>query len=504
VLELLGGDDGMGDFLQRSAANARNVRIRRAIQGFIGLLSAIGILTLVIFVVQGSLVRHPSTVEYVWVQLLPTDNFTMVRRLARAIITHGDHCPDILVGSQHWQMSERPPRVSGAFPILLCEREIDGTTEASIGQYQLPARVHEPDTFLVIGDTGCRVVHYEAQKCNDTDDSGWPFASVASNGADHLKGNVDSIIIHVGDYHYREKGCPDTNVGCRGNPFGDNWATWNAEFFEPARPLLAAAPWVMMRGNHENCARAGAGYLFFFGFPEQKYDGACEDDIPPYSIAIGHTEKQLRVLMVFDTANEKDTFDFEERCRDYANWVEKLNNENEAVWLGIHQPLWLYETAKGGTAKTTPLPGSDCDNAKSALDVIRAALIAPGFDEHHKHSVAAILSGDTHMFQFIQPEMSGVPVQIVAGNGGTKLDDLHRSGEPARTDKIVSSDMESYGVKGKFVAIARHGFVIIRRDESIWKAILYDSAGRETLVCGFSDAPQTPTRSAPAQLPCQY
>ena len=38
-----------------------------------------------------------------------------------------------------------------------------------------------------------------------------------------------------------------------------------AEFFDPARPLIARAPWVFARGNHEDCQRGGYGWAYYFG-----------------------------------------------------------------------------------------------------------------------------------------------------------------------------------------------------------------------------------------------
>ena len=52
-------------------------------------------------------------------------------------------------------------------------------------------------------------------------------------------------------------------AGCAGSPFGDNWPTWQADFFAPAQPLLRAAPWVVVRGNHEDCSREGLGWFRF-------------------------------------------------------------------------------------------------------------------------------------------------------------------------------------------------------------------------------------------------
>ena len=79
-----------------------------------------------------------------------------------------------------------------------------------------------------------------------------PFAALATAAA-ALK---PDLVIHLGDYLYRETPCPASFAGCAGSPYGDNWAAWNADFFVPGAPLLAAAPWIVIRGNHEDCARA--------------------------------------------------------------------------------------------------------------------------------------------------------------------------------------------------------------------------------------------------------
>ena len=53
------------------------------------------------------------------------------------------------------------------------------------------------------------------------------------------------LVIHVGDYYYRENACPP-NKGCADSPFGDHWPTWQAELFDPAGFVDIAPPggWV--------------------------------------------------------------------------------------------------------------------------------------------------------------------------------------------------------------------------------------------------------------------
>ena len=120
---------------------------------------------------------------------------------------------------------------------------------------RFPLLPNEIKQIVVIGDTGCRLKGTFTQDCNDP--VKWPFAVVARLAA----ARRPDLVIHVGDYHYRETACPDTQPGCAGSPHGDNWAVWQKDFFNPAAPLLAAAPWVLVRGNHELCSRGGHGWF---------------------------------------------------------------------------------------------------------------------------------------------------------------------------------------------------------------------------------------------------
>ena len=141
-----------------------------------------------------------------------------------------------------------------SFQALVCEFPIPtGTTFVSVGGTALPLPKPNPQTIVVIGDTGCRITAWMQQACNEP--NRWPFATVAAEAA----ALTPDLVIHVGDYHYRHTPCPSGGQGCEGSPYGYNWASWDADFFRPAAPLLAQAPWVFIRGNHEMCGRASHG-----------------------------------------------------------------------------------------------------------------------------------------------------------------------------------------------------------------------------------------------------
>jgi hypothetical protein len=135
-----------------------------------------------------------------------------------------------------------------------------------------------PRRIVVIGDTGCRIKTSDNvfQACGDSGQ--WPFAAVAAGAA----AAAPDLVIHVGDYHYRENECPAGNTGCAGSPWGYGWDAWEADVFAPGEMLFAAAPWIVVRGNHESCtARARGG-------------GACSIRAPWYLVETCDTAATTR------------------------------------------------------------------------------------------------------------------------------------------------------------------------------------------------------------------
>src|SRR5262249_2948694 len=114
------------------------------------------------------------------------------------------------------------------------------------------------------------------------------------------------LVLHVGDYQYRENQCPADIAGCQNSPWGYGWDTWDADLFTPAAKLLAAAPWIMVRGNHEECARAGQGWDRFLDphpyAPTRTCDDPTNDNIAnyndPYAVPIGDDAQ----VIVFDSS----------------------------------------------------------------------------------------------------------------------------------------------------------------------------------------------------------
>jgi hypothetical protein len=349
------------------------------------------------------------------------------------------------------------------------------------------------EQIVVVGDTGCNNDDKLPQDCFDP--RGWPFRGIAFAAAGIREGStMPGLVIHVGDYRYRKS--------AKG---GDNWENWYKDFFEPAEPLLLTAPWVMVRGNHENCYAANGNGWFFLLQPALETVSQCPtgvtrepgvqdadrdpDNQPPYALDLHTKGKTLRMVIV-DSANAKY------RCRtwvrDFTALYEKrlvtmLNKTDRTVWLLTHYPVWDpgedYLSDDDGFNKIVKCT-SDLQ-AQATVFLYRekmSAAISEAAKNDGELGLTAVISGDTHNFQFLRVHdltadekeiLAGSgyhPLQIIAGNGGTKLDPTvgpsgsytcdANSGPVAYYQRKFIGDRRSFWVAGE--AVCSYGYALGR------------------------------------------
>src|SRR5438128_53766 len=270
--------------------------------------------------VQGS--GNPRLLS-AWVQIAPGGLAE-----ARAVVA-SKSCPEIQISKQELPMRVRAPATL-AFPNLLCAATLPvSATSAAILGRDLPLPHARPARIVVFGDTGCRIKGYAVQACNDP--AQWPFPRVAAAAAS-LK---PDLVIHVGDYLYREAACPSANKGCLGSPSGDDWPAWAADFFTPAAPLLAAAPFVFARGNHEECARSGEGWLRLLGPLPVGAKSPCVDHVAPWAAPLGDL-----TLAVMDDSHALDAYAPADLAALYRADLAAVHHMPSPVWLVMHRPIW--------------------------------------------------------------------------------------------------------------------------------------------------------------------
>lgn len=378
-----------------------------------------------------------------WVQMAPGDLAE-----ARAVIA-GAACPAIVIDGKNVSMRLRAG-ASQAFPDLLCAATIErGTEKISLLGHDLPLPASAPQKILVLGDTGCRIKGGTVQDCNDP--VKWPFPHVAAVAA-RLK---PDLVIHVGDYLYRESACPSGHAGCAGSPSGDDWPAWSADFFAPAAPLLAAAPFVFVRGNHEECARSGAGWLRLLGPLPVDPKAPCTDHVTPWPLSLGGV-----TLAVMDDAHAPDVTEEDDLVPVYHSDLTSIGRMTAPVWLTMHRPIWGI----------VQLPFGIVTGGNRTM---MAAQEPNGIPQN----VALLLAGHIHTFEAINYEKNAPP-QIIAGEGGDLLDTAPRdlSGRSVGAMKIASG-----------LSLPGYGFLLFTREAGSWAIHVLSQDGAPEALCAFTD-----------------
>jgi len=381
------------------------------------------------------------------------------------LVTAATACPTLHTDKGDTAMVVRAAATAN-FPLVCAAAIPGGASSARIADIALPLPVASPQRILVLGDTGCRIKGSALQACNDP--VKWPFPQLAAAAA-ALK---PDLVVHVGDYLYRESACPPGNQGCAGSPWGDNWITWQADFYTPAAPLLAAAPIVLVRGNHEDCDRAGPGWLRLQGPSAFDPAAPCIPHLPVYTVDLGAMR-----LAVMDDATAQDTSFDRDASPVYAAELTGLAAIPAPVWFIHHRPIWAAITGPLGI----PIGGN-----LALIDAVRVASLSGG--PPIAPNVALMLSGHIHTFEAIN-YAAKVPPQIVAGNGGDKL----------LVTPLNLRGTQFQGHSGVTVAdglsVGGFGFLLMTRAESGWTIDLYDQAGAKTRTCRF-------TAGQPGRLDC--
>jgi hypothetical protein len=404
-----------------------------------------------------------NQVESAWVELSGpnggsngyTGNVAIARAVTAAAITDAgtNPCPTITInGGTPVQMNVRAaaanipvrstlvsPSKPALFPVTSCEYPVTGATTAVVAGQSLPLPKANPTKIVVIGDTGCRLQTGNGwQSCNDPNPNGtdtpYPFAAIAALAAAQ---NPD-LVLHVGDYAYRDSECPGGSFNCGGSPWGYGWDTWEADLFAPGAPLLAAAPWIMTRGNHEQCNRAGQGWYRFLDTSAFDATDVHTCDIATYDNAAngGNYNNPFLVninsstqLVVFDTANGKIQATTPATPTGvgsayYTNYQSELLTAGTLLGSGLpfnlwsnHHPIFGYSTATPPTQPTDSIP------------VFTGVMFAT-YPTYFPPPINLALHGHTHDYQALNfapgTTDAGAPFQpaatLVSGNAGDLLD----------------------------------------------------------------------------------
>jgi hypothetical protein len=369
-----------------------------------------------------------------------------------------DACPSVLFDGMPTPMSTRSDPgatlanvTAAAFAVRGCEIAVPaGAISAVLDGKALPLARPNPQRIVVLGDTGCRLKGAAVQDCNDP--QSWPFPVIAAAAA----AARPDLVIHVGDYHYRESACPVARSGCNGSPSGYGWDAWNADFFVPAAPLFDAGPWVMLRGNHEDCDRAGEGWFRFLD--RMPMPAACSDLSGIFVARLGDF-----AVVAVDGAKAEDPKD------DAAPLAAMLRQQLVDVLPQLPAEAWL--------ASHRPFDAVRAPDKHEQGNVVDNHVQELAFGAIMPAAVSVLLSGHIHFFQAI--DFGGErPPQLVVGTGGDALALM-----PPLS--LAGADINGVPVKTS-VTYSGFGYMVWDRAPNGWAGTLFDTAGKPLQRCSLA------------------
>ena len=380
---------------------------------------------------------------------------------ARATVPAGP-CPEAVVDGRAYPMVQRKA-ADADFPQVCALPLPEHAAGVTVGGRTLPAP-RPARRIVILGDTGCEIKGLVVQNCNDP--RAWPFAIVARLAA----ARRPDLVIHVGDYYYRQTACPAGVAACAGNPYGDRWDTWAAEFFRPAEPLLQAAPWVFARGNHEACDRGPKGW--FALLDANPPPGPCPVWTPPFVARSGGLN-----LLVIDSSASPDRG---HKAYDTAHMRAQLDRiapdlAHGEGWLVTHRPVWgLVPVLRVGPAEPFEVGLNFTE---------QEAIRGRPLDGLHM-----VVSGHVHHFQALDFGPAR-PAQLIVGTGGD-------SGLKADLPSPYGGMRDLDGLPAASFTFGRFGYYLMERDGADWAGAFRDIDDKVVATCRLHERELT-CRAAP-------
>src|SRR5262249_3365239 len=263
----------------------------------------------------------------------------------------------------HRSISVFQPRqeVLPAWCLVLTSEAIytSGNSSIFLDGWLLPPAPADIRRIVVFGDTGCRI-NKKKKKMQNCDED-WPYRKIARHAAEARP----DLVIHVGDYLYRES-CNADTTDCSKTPTGYGWEQWRDDFFRPSAPLFAAAPWIMGSGHNEICTRGGEGWFRFLDHARPA--DTCNPMSRFFTVALGGLGFVIMDSGQIAKENAGDNDDDDDDDDDNGDSAVSVNPDDTVSALRdnyaeissrIPSPAWLLTHAPFNAVKLDKKTGSD-------------------------------------------------------------------------------------------------------------------------------------------------
>jgi hypothetical protein len=401
-----------------------------------------------------------------------------------------------------------------------CEAVVPaGHTVVSVAGVNLKLPVANPKRILIMADTGCRMNGVLAANGANQQNCHSPGAFPLSYLAPYEATFKPDVVLQIGDWFYRDSDCtggtgaasdgtepfPGCNTTTSANyeVWGDTFDSWNADVFYPMKPLLEAAPFIAVRGNHESCGRGARGWFSFLSpYPLTGYNGAFPNpqagqtttsSVPGYiactktatypspvssTVATyqGDFEPSYVVpLNGVDYLIQDDSFANDSKVDthmapnydiDLSNMIGILGSATPIVYA-THKPTFGLSYSYPSTDSPASKPGTgSClyinasntlENYDESGDWTQQAVFNGGTSSNSAFTggvpsnVVLFLSGHVHQFQYLNIGASGAlntkfAPQLIVGTGGSLLDpDCNTGAVPNGVTNVANFSQSQVG-----------------------------------------------------------
>lgn len=467
--------------------------------------------------------------------------------MVRSVEEGGTTCPTLrdAGGVALATLGPRRRPAGGHFdPVMVCEALYPVGRSANVQfasrRVDLPVvSFGTPRRIVMLGDSGCEgAAGIWPQLCiGNGYDRMWPFGTISSEGAT----DGPDLIIHLGDYNYRgtphfivfptratgyahdlrvsvfdtgdlddEDEAPRYPIGpgywsqnMQGSPLPDKWSNWRDDFFVPSTRLLVAAPWLLSRGNHELCSRAGPGWFYLLDSASPLLGpGRGQSECPPQTPAdwipgawppppvlpfegrsfptAPHAPFRVRLgeldIIAIDSSDAGDAvlYALEHYIAVYRVVAGLLTQSRNPTWLVTHRPVWgVVKKIKGSPAGDAPY---------GFINLTQQTAIATVFRDGLPGHVKGVFSGHMHRFQAVG--FAGKrPPQLSVGTGGTDLAWVIPEPRPlAPRQPVRVPDLD--GPDGHVVGLSDFGALVVTPgDGGAWTGIFRGIDNQPLATC---------------------
>lgn len=458
--------------------------------------------------------------------------------LARTVIRPDLTCPVLIESGSKKPLSMITRDNPNHFSVIVCEALIDFDKEYQIQFHDkavtLPVAKSNPTNIQVFGDTGCKLSKGDSPKTKKGgcyySSPALPFKIMADKGAEK---NPD-LVLHMGDFNYRgtsgkthftqkdtngkltqevqwpydagdglsapehcgqKPSTPFYSQSASNSNRPDVWQNWHDDLFKPAGKLMLSAPWLVTRGNHELCSRAGPGYFYFLDPHSNLTPGDKQMSCPTPDVNKDAKENSLQIpsykvsfnnldVVVVDSANACDAFTnspFEAVYKKVMKDVNKLaKDDTQPTWLVTHRPIWGIDSYESGTSTACT-----SKNQYACINQMMQAAIKSLPNSELPKPIDLILTGHMHKFESVSFPGSSRPPSLIVGSSGVALSNSAPYGAAQTTidgqPAEVLSTSSKINYKGK--TQPAYGYMTIKlNDKGGWKGKLHGVERNRALV----------------------